>query len=289
MVSLRKIVNAGLLLLMVIFILVWTLGPFTWLILSSLQTNHDLISLPWNLLPKPVTLDNYRQLLLGQYGQAGVATPSQQYREALRNSLVIAGSTTVICATIGVLGGYAFSRFNFKFKNTIFLLTLTMQMFPFVAVVIPLYLIIVRIGLRDNVLSLIMIDSAFISPYVVWIMRNFFAAIPTELEDAARIDGAGRLRALFSVILPLAAPGVVAAAVYSFLAAWNDFFAGLIFTSTIRSKPATVLMTQFTTRSNADMGLMTTGGVLAAIPPVVLALIFQRWLVRGLTAGAVKQ
>jgi multiple sugar transport system permease protein len=274
--------------LAVLSILVWTLGPFLWLIISSFRTHLDLTSFPFRLFPHPFYFGNYQSLLLGHYGPAEIATPAQQYRTALRNSLIIAGSTTLICTIVGVLGGYAFSRFSFALKNGIFLSMLTMQMFPFVALVIPLYLLVNQAHLRDNVLSLILVDSAFIAPYATWIMRNFFATVPIDLEDAALIDGAGRLRALIGVIMPLAAPGAFAAAAYAFLAAWNDFFAGLVLTQTIASKPATVLMTEFTTRSSADMGLMTAGGILAALPPVMLALIFQRYLVQGLTAGAVK-
>jgi multiple sugar transport system permease protein len=165
---------------------------------------------------------------------------------------------------------------------------MTMQMFPFIAMLVPLFLLVRQLGLRDTWWSLILVDSAFIAPYAVWIMRNFFAAIPRDLDDAAAIDGAGRMRTLVSVVLPISAPGIAAIAIYAFLAAWNDFLAGFILTSTPNAQPLTVLMAQFSSHNMADIGLQITGGLLAALPPVVLVLVFQRYLVRGLTAGAVK-
>ncbi len=268
--------------------LAWTLLPVLWMIDASLQSTLQITGLPFRLLPDPPTLANYAGIVLGQYGASGSAAAQQTYLAGLRNSLIIATGTTLLCCGVGVLAGYAFSRFSFAGKDKVFLGTMTMQMFPFVAMVVPLFLLVRQLGLRDTWWSLILVDSAFIAPYAVWIMRNFFAAIPRELDEAAAIDGASRMRTLLSVILPISAPGVAAVAVYAFLAAWNDFFGGLVLTSTPAAQPLTVLMTQFSTHSQADIGLQITGGLLAALPPVLLALVLQRYLVRGLTAGAVK-
>ena len=284
----RMVIGKGFHSLILLFILLWTIVPFIWLLLTSFQTNLDVVSRPFNLLPEKVYFGNYINLVGSQYGAGKVTTPAQGYKFALRNSLIISSCTTLLALIIGILGGYAFSRINFKGKTPFFYIILTMQMFPFIAMVIPLYMVVNRLGLRDNMLSLILVDAAFISPYVVWIMRNFFDSIPRDLEDAALIDGAGRMQALYHVILPLTAPGIVAASVYSFLASWNDFFAGLTFTATIKSKPVTVLMTEFSTAASVDIGLSTTGAILAVISPILLAVIFQRYLVKGLISGAVK-
>jgi len=268
--------------------LAWTLLPILWMIDASFQSELQLTGLPFRFLPDPPVLRNYESILLGQYGTSSSTAAQQIYFAGLRNSLVIAVGTTLVCCTTGILAGYAFSRFRFRGSDRLFLGTMTMQMFPFVAMAVPLFLLVRQVGLRDTWWSLILVDSAFIAPYAVWIMRNFFAAIPRELDEAAAIDGATRLRTLVSVILPISAPGVAAVAVYAFLAAWNDFFGGLVLTSTPNAEPLTVLMTQFSSHSQADIGLQITGGLLAALPPVILALALQRFLVRGLTAGAVK-
>ena len=270
-------------------LLAWTLGPILVMVVASVETQAQLTGVPFKWLPDPVTFRNYATLLLGQYGSSNSSSVTQLYFEGLRNSLIIASGTTLLSCTVGVLGGYAFSRFRFRGKEPLFLSTMTMQMFPFIAMLVPLFLLVRQLGLRDTWWSLILVDAAFISPYAVWIMRNYFAAIPRDLDDAAAIDGAGRLRTLVSVILPVSAPGVAAVAIYAFLAAWNDFLAGFILTSTPNAQPLTVLMAQFSSHNMADIGLQITGGLLAAVPPVILALVFQRFLVRGLTAGAVKE
>jgi multiple sugar transport system permease protein len=162
------------------------------------------------------------------------------------------------------------------------------QMFPFIAMLIPLFMLITRLGLRDNVWSLIFVHSAYIAPYSAWIMRTFFSAVPRDLEDAALIDGTSRLGALFRISMPLAAPGMAAVAVVAFLMSWNDFLGGLVFTTTTKAMPVTVISAQFSSQTGADLGLMATGVVVAMGPPVILALLFQRFLISGLTAGAVK-
>ncbi len=269
-------------------LLLWTLVPILLMIDASLETQAQLTGVPFKWLPDPLTFRNYLSLLFGQYGSSNSSTATQLYFEGLRNSLIIASGTTLLSSSVGILGGYAFSRFRFRGKEPLFFATMTMQMFPFIAMLVPLFLLVRQLGLRDTWWSLILVDSAFIAPYAVWIMRNFFAAIPRDLDDAAAIDGAGRMRTLVSVVLPISAPGIAAIAIYAFLAAWNDFLAGFILTSTPNAQPLTVLMAQFSSHNMADIGLQITGGLLAALPPVVLVLVFQRYLVRGLTAGAVK-
>jgi multiple sugar transport system permease protein len=162
------------------------------------------------------------------------------------------------------------------------------RMIPEISLVIPLYIIAARLGMINKPPVLILTYLSFALPFAIWLMAAFFDTIPLELEDAARIDGAGRLRILFQVILTISAPGLVSTALFVFLIAWDEFFYALIFTSTIAAKTVPVAIAEFTGRYVVDVTGMMTGGVLAAIPPVLLALVFSRYIVSGLTAGAVK-
>ena len=161
-------------------------------------------------------------------------------------------------------------------------------MIPEVSLVIPLYILATRFGLYNKPIVLILTYLSFALPFAIWLMSAFFETIPIELEDAARIDGAGPLRTLVTIILPISAPGLVSTALFVFLTAWDEFFFALIFTSTIAAKTVPVAIAEFTGRYVVDVTGMMTGGVLAAIPPVLLSLIFSRYIVSGLTAGAVK-
>jgi multiple sugar transport system permease protein len=143
-------------------------------------------------------------------------------------------------------------------------------------------------GLMDTYTALIMLYSTFTITYIVWVMNSYFKSLPKEIDEAALIDGAGRLRALFGVVLPLALPGLVAVGLLSFLTAWNEFLFALIFANSPDIKPIPVAVSEFSTQWGIDYGMMATGGVLASIPPVLLAVVFQRYLLQGLTSGAVK-
>jgi multiple sugar transport system permease protein len=162
------------------------------------------------------------------------------------------------------------------------------RMIPEVSLVIPLYILASRIKVLNTPYVLIASYLSFALPFAIWLMAAFFETIPTELEDAARIDGCSRLKTLFQIILPISAPGLVSTALFVFLTAWDEFFFALIFTSTVAAKTVPVAIAEFTGRYVVDVTGMMTGGVLAAIPPVLLSLVFQRYIVSGLTAGAVK-
>lgn len=281
----KGLLGRAFLYLCVILIMLWTLIPFAYLLLSSIKTNLEITAFPPVWLPERPHLKGYRDIL---FGTGHLDTPAGRFRACLRNSVVIATCTTMICVAAGSLAGYALQRLSFRGKNVVSVGMLMVQMFPFIAMLIPLYILITRLHLRDNVWSLIFVHSAYIAPYATWIMRTFFSTIPRDLEDAALIDGAGRLGTLFRIIMPLSAPGMAAVAVVAFLASWNDFLAGLVFTATTKAMPVTVVSAQFSSQTGADLGLMATGVVVAMGPPIILALLFQRFLITGLVAGAVK-
>jgi multiple sugar transport system permease protein len=161
-------------------------------------------------------------------------------------------------------------------------------MLPPIALLLPLYQIMNTLGLSDTPLALIIIYSSFVTPYVVWLMRGYLDTVPRELDDAARVDGCSRLGALWRVILPVSRPGLLSTALLAFLLAWDEFLYALVITQTNASKTLPVALNDFIGRYGVDFGRLAAGGVIAAIPPVIIAFVFQRYIVAGLTAGSVK-
>ncbi len=213
---------------------------------------------------------------------------SSVYRRSLLNSTIVALATVALSMLVGVLGAYAMARLRFRLKRTVLVVFLLAYMLPPIALLIPLYLVLAQLRLLDSLLGLTLVYSSFTTPFVLWIMTNQFLALPSELEDAARVDGCSRLGALVRVVLPVARPGLFATMMFAFLLAWDEFLYALIFTSTTEAKTVPVAIAEFTGRYSVDFGLVAAGGVLATVPPLLLALAFQRYVVSGLAASAVK-
>ena len=261
------------------------LAPYLWLFISSISTKKDLTSVPLRWFPSKPTFENYSRLLLGGTGATDAAS---QFGRCALNSLIVASAVTLISVFFGSLSAYCLARIDFKGRNILSLTIILPQLLPPIALIIPLYLIVRKLGLLDTRPALIMTYISFILPLVIWLMIGHFRSIPTDIEEAARIDGCSRIGALFRVVLPLVAPGIAATFIFAFIIAWNEFFYALIFSSTQSSKTLSVLVEEFSSKFGDDYVLMSTAGVLASLPPVVLALIFQKYIVQGLTAGSVK-
>jgi multiple sugar transport system permease protein len=258
------------------------LAPFGWLAYSSLVGQTD-VSRPLRWVPEHVTLSRYREIFAGQGSSAGAA-----FRSAMVNSFLVAGGTVLVSLTVGVLGGYALARLRFPLRRVTLLSFLVTYMLPPITLIIPLYLLMSRFDLLDTKIGLIIVYCSLATPFALWNMSNFFGSLPAGLEEAARVDGCTRLGALVRVVLPLSRPGVMATGLYAFLLCWDEFLYSLIFTSTSRAKTIPVAIAEFTGRNAVDFGLIAAGGILASLPPVVLTVVFQRYLVSGLTSGAVK-
>lgn len=269
-------ISAGLLLLVV-------LGPFAALLVASVSTQADLLKLPMPLWPAHPTFDRYYEIFTG--GTDGVAGA---LRAAIVNSFIVATVSVAVSLACGALGAYAVARLRFRFKRGAVLLLLLTYMMPPLALVIPIYLALSVLGLLDTRTGLIVVYCSFTTPFVLWLLSSYFEALPVELEEAARIDGCTRLGALFRVVLPLARPGLISAGLLGFLGAWDEFFYSLIITSSPAAKTIPVALSEFTGRYSLDFGLMAAGGVIAALPPVLIALGLQRYITSGLTAGAIK-
>ena len=257
------------------------LAPLIWLLISSVADLKDLLKIPLQWIPENISFERYSKILFSQGSES-------EFRKTMMNSFVVASAVTIICVSIGSLSAYAFSRLKFPGKDKILFVLLFSYMLPPVAIIIPIYQIFSRYNLLDTKTALILVYSAIITPFVIWIMRTYFDSIPRDLEDSAKIDGCTYLGMLFRIMIPLSAPGIVATLLLAFLMSWEEFFMALIMTSSVASKTIPISIAEFSGRHSIDFGMMATGGILAAIPPVIIALIFQKYIVGGLLSGAVK-
>ena len=286
----NRTLRKTLLFLLTLPVYLFILGPVVYLLLATISTRAELLSVPIHWIPENPTLKNYIDILTPGTATSEVA---KTFKITLKNSFVVAASVTVISLLVGSLAAYALSRLRIPLRSALLLGIMGTRMIPEVSLVIPLYILAAQVRLFGKPLLntpyvLILTYLTFTLPFAIWLMAAFFDTIPIELEDAALIDGASRLRTLFAIILPISAPGLVSTALFVFLSAWDEFFFALIFTSTVAAKTVPVAIAEFTGRYVSDVGAMMTGGVLAAIPPVLLSLFFARYIVSGLTAGAVK-
>jgi len=273
----RDLLGRALLWLAVAAIVVFCLFPFYWLINTSLKTGADLSSA--NLLPPHATLDNYTSIF-----------KDSAFTMALRNSAIVAGSVTILSLLIGSFAGYALARLHLPFKFLILAILLSISTFPPIAIAAPVFEIWTDIGLYNTYLGLILPSLAFGLPLTVYILASFFRDIPRELEEAALIDGATRFQAFRKIIVPLGAPGVVTAGLLVFIFAWNEFLFAITLTSTPERRPVPAAIVFFTgsTQFEIPLGTISAASVVVTIPLIALVLIFQRRIVAGLTAGAVK-
>jgi len=265
-------------------IVIWTVAPYLWLIISSLSLKIDLLTVPLRWIPPRLTLENYYSLF---FTRGSESVNARLFFHSLGNSAMISLTTMFICLILGVLAAYAIARLRFKGSNMLVLLMMATQLVPPIVLVVPLYVIMRKVDLLDKHLGLILVDISIVLPLVIWLMRGYFASIPSELEDAARIDGCTHLGALFRVILPLSGPGLVSVMIFAFIAAWNEYLYAFIFTN-VDAKTIPVLIGEFSTKLGLEYLRIAAAGVLASLPPILLALVFQRFIVRGLTSGAIK-
>jgi multiple sugar transport system permease protein len=263
-------------------VLIVTLFPFYWIINMSLQNSIELYDIPPHFFPPKPTFENFRSILFEERGL-------MRFYQAVNNTLIVASITMAICVMLGSITGYALARLRWRWGIYLLFALIGTQMVPPLTDLIPLYVIFSRwLKLIDTKTALIIGYTGWLLPISVWILYGYFQTIPKDLEDAARIDGCTRMKALFRVVMPLSAPGLAATAIYVFISSTNEFLFAMIFASTARAKTIPVALADMVGKYQIRYGDMTAGAVIAAIFPVVLALIFQKYLVRGLTAGGIK-
>jgi ABC-type glycerol-3-phosphate transport system permease component len=250
--------------------------PFYWTIVASFTPEYRLFQAP-SLFPRDLVLDHYRALFT-----------ERNFWIPIRNSLIVAGTTTVFCVTVGALCAYALARLRFRGKSLFLGFILAVGMFPQISVVSPLYLLLRELRLINTYPGLVLPYLTFAMPLTVWLLVGFFRQLPAELEEAALVDGASRLRAFAEVILPLAVPGVATTAILTFVYSWNEFLFALSFTLGPERQTVPVAIALFRGQYQVPWGQILAAALVATAPVTLLVLAFQRRIVQGLTAGAVK-
>ncbi|MBY5361021.1 carbohydrate ABC transporter permease [Rhizobium leguminosarum] len=271
----------------VVVLLIWSLGPIYWTIASSVTPSDDFSTRPINFFPQHFTLDHYSRLLGINIARIGGVEVFKQFRAALLNSVVTSIAATLLCVAISSLGAYAFTRLQFPGRKVLFIAVVATLAIPAYAVLIPLYQIMIKLHLVDTYVGVSLIYVSAFLPLSLWLLRSVFEALPIALEEAAQLDGAGRLYIFFNIVLPLAGPGLTAAAILTFLGAWGQYLVPLIF-SPQATKPLTVLIPEFVTKNFIDYGLITASGSIAIVIPALVVIFLNRYLVSGLLAGSVK-
>jgi len=250
--------------------------PFLWTLLSSFKVTSEIISATPTLLPQEATLDHYRRLF-----------SAASYGTYLRNSLLVALGSMAINVVLTVLAGYSIYRCRYPGRAFLSRAIILVYVFPVVILMIPIYKTMARLGLVDSVLSLIIINVTFAAPFSVWLIGPFFESIPRQVEEAAEIDGAGRLTTLRRVVLPLIRPGVATVAIFSFISSWTEYTFANILIFNEGSKTLPVGLSRLVTQYQVDWGLVTAGAVMTSLPVLVLFAFVGRYFVDSIT-GSIK-
>lgn len=257
--------------------LIWTLGPIYWMVATSFKSGRQLFTSPPTYIPWQPTFENYREA----FGQRPLWT-------YVRNSAIVAAVSTPLSVSVASLAAFGFSRYRFRGRSTLLFMILAVRMLPGLIVALPLFLIFRDLHLVDSLWGLIIAYTVFNLPFNIWLLQAFFADVPRELEDAAVVDGCSPLRLFFGIMVPLAAPGLVASAILCMLLAWNEFGFALILTYTLKSQTLPIAIAGLSSDRGTYFGAMAAAGTMAVLPVFAFAIFIQRYLVQGLTAGAVK-
>ncbi len=257
-------------------IVLFALGPYLWMLLTSLKQESTLFSPDRQFFPAVVTLDNYLRLFV-----------KTTFLHNLGDSLIVSSGTMLVGLSVSITAAYAFSRFRFPGRRALMLQFLLVNMFPIVLLIIPLFIIMKNLGLLDTHLGLILAHSTFSIPFATWMMISYFDAIPRSLDEAALVDGCTPVGAMFRVVIPLTVPGIIATGIYIFITSWNEYlYASMLAGQKVRT--LTVAIQTLVGEYEIAWGLLTAGGVVGALPVTLLFMLIQKRLVAGMTQGAVK-
>ncbi|MBV9997932.1 MAG: carbohydrate ABC transporter permease [Verrucomicrobia bacterium] len=260
------------------FVVIWSVGPFLWQMSTSLQLDRELVSGRPKLIPDPLTFEHFINIFTGK-----------SFHRYLINSVVVAFSTTFLCLLFGSVAAYALARLDLRGRFGFLAFILAVSMFPQIAIVAPLYVLMSDLGWLDTYRVLIVVYLALGLPLVIWVLFGYFRSIPLTIDEAARIDGAKPLRIFFQIILPMSLPAVVTTGLLCFIAAWNEFMFALAFTSDINHQTVPVGIANFTGLHYVPWGDIAAASVVVTLPLVLLVLAFERHIISGLTGGAVKE
>jgi trehalose/maltose transport system permease protein len=278
-------VKRTLLRLLIAFILIYTIFPFYWSIATAVKPDSEIASTPVVYWPKEISWTHFEYVF-----------DNGDFLKALRNSAIVSAATVLLALLIGSIGAYALGRMRFRGRTFTLYLILSMTMFPAIAILGSLFRMIrgdwfiPTPNIYNTWWALIVTYLTFTLPFTVWVLTNFFKAMPGELEEAALVDGASPMRTFWEILLPLALPGLVTTGLLAFISAWNEFLFALTFTQDFNARTAPVAIASFSGNTQYDypFGNIMAASVIVTLPLVVLVLIFQRKILGGLTAGAVK-
>jgi multiple sugar transport system permease protein len=278
----QRLASVGLWLVTFVLMVIMCI-PGLWVVLSAFRPNREILARPPIWVPERLTLDNFGKIF--GWGEAQVAIPVGSY---FMNSLVIALTSTFVALVIGMAGGYAFARFRFRFKNSLFLSLMLFRTVPGIALSLPLFMLWSRLGIIDTQMGLIIVYIALNVPFTIWLIDGFFRQIPMSLSEAAQVDGCTRWQAFWKIEFPLARGGIAAAGVFAFLTSWNEYALAAQLTRSTDSKTLPVGLMDFTAQFTIDWAGMSAMAVIIIVPALILTFLVQKHLIRGLTFGGVK-
>lgn len=270
----RNRVGLGVAVFVLLFVVV---APFYYVVSSSFKTPQDIIARVPTLIPYPITLQHYEKLLR-----------SSAFPTYLTNSLMVAAGTMLICVVLSTLAAYGLYRLRLPGGTLLFRVILVTYAFPGVLLLIPLYGMLSSLHLIDSLVALVVVNVTFTAPFAVWMLQAFFGTIPVELEEAAALDGAGRLQTLTRVVLPLAAPGVASVAIFAFITSWTEYMFASVLILSDANRTVPVGLAGIIGQYQVDWGLLLAGATLTMLPVLILFSFVGRNFIEGLTAGAVK-
>jgi len=252
--------------------------PLFWMVLTSLKPESEVFALPPAILPVDWTVEYYATLLT-----------ETSFPAYFLNSAIVATATTLVVVTVATLGAYSLVRFAYRGRAVIASAVLLSYLLPSVVLIVPLYLMMVSLGLANSLASLVIAYTSFALPYALWLLRSFMAGIPEDLESAAMIDGASRFGAFVDVTLPQALPGIISTALFTFILAWNEYLFALVLVNSDETRPLTTgVMTMLVSGFNIEWSLLMAASVMMSVPLIVILAFLQSYLVRGFGAGALK-
>jgi N,N'-diacetylchitobiose transport system permease protein len=273
----RRIITRTFLDTVAVLILVVMLFPIYWMVSTALKPGKEILTLTPVWFPSPVTFDNFRSAINYPFFWNDVV-----------NSLTVVLSVVAISIALAFLAAVSVARFGFRGRTAFVVIVIAVQMVPLTALVIPVYLLLDKVGQVDSLLGVIAYYLAIVLPFMIWTLRGFVANVPVDLEEAAMVDGATRVGAFLRIVFPLVAPGLVATAIFGFIQAWNEYIIAYVLLSSASKQTLTIWLASFTTQHGTDWGGLMAGATLTALPVVVFFLLVQRHVAGGLTAGAVK-
>lgn len=274
-----------------IVLLAFLLGPILWLINSSFQLDWELFTVPPHVIPQEPTLDNYRYIITrvapptytGETTGRRASGEALSLLPALKNSFIVSTAVMMVNLVFSTLAAYTYARLRFRGRNLTYGFILTSRLIPAISVAIPVFVLMDRLGLLDTRWALILVYVAFTLPFTMWFLMKYFGFFPPEIEEAALIDGCTRFGTLTRIVVPMAAPGLAAAAAFAFMGSYSEFLFGLFLTRTMASKTAPVVLVATAINHDVSFALSFAALVLSIIPPMLFALVFRSYITRGFT------